>query len=187
LGLEKCNGKERDLWLTPAKEVFSFAKELKIKGLNKVYDLGCGIGRNLFYLIDQNFDVYGSEFSEHAVEEVNQKLKAIKYPYKVKCENMTNISEDDSSFDAVIAFHVVSHGYQKDTKMAVKEIKRILKPGGMVLITFLSRRSIQGELRDPKVEEWTIVKQDGVEAGIPHHFSDRDEIINFLDGFEIMI
>jgi len=178
--------KERDFWLvTPAKEVFAFAHELKQKGLKKVYDLGCGIGRNLYFLIEQGFEVYGSDFSEHAVYEINQKLKSVNYPYKIKCESMTDIHEDNASFDAVIAFHVICHGYKKDTLKAVQEIKRILKPGGMVLITFLSTRGVQGEFRDPQVEDWTIIKQDGVEAGIPHHFSDRDEIINFMDGFEI--
>ncbi|OFZ49423.1 MAG: hypothetical protein A2381_12465 [Bdellovibrionales bacterium RIFOXYB1_FULL_37_110] len=66
---------------------------------------------------------------------------------------MTEISENDSTFNAVIAFHVICHGYKKDTLKTLQEIKRILKPGGMTLITFLSTRGIQDGFRDPQVED----------------------------------
>jgi len=41
---------------------------------------------------------------------------------------------DDQSFDAVTSFSVIEH--QKDKEMAVKELCRILKPGGLLAISF---------------------------------------------------
>ena len=73
---KNIKGDDQEFWgQMPAKEVYQFSMELKKKNLNKVYDLGCGIGRNLFYLIDNDFDVHGSDLSKHAVDEINQKLK----------------------------------------------------------------------------------------------------------------
>ncbi len=56
-----ADAKEREYWSIPSGDVFKFAFHLKRCGQNKVYDLGCGIGRHLFFLIEMGFDVYGSE------------------------------------------------------------------------------------------------------------------------------
>jgi len=120
--------KEREYWLIP-KDVFEFIFHLNRRGQRKVYDLGCGIGRNLFFLIDMGFDVRGSEYSHDAVNEVNRHLEEIKYPHMVKQESMTEISEPDISFDAIIAYHVVYHSYVADMRRALRHIHQILKPG----------------------------------------------------------
>jgi SAM-dependent methyltransferase len=176
--------REREFWSIPSGDVFEFALHLKRCGQKKVYDLGCGIGRHLFFLIEMGFDVYGSDYSLNAVTEVNRRLEEIGYAHKVKHESMTEISEQDESYDAVIAYNVVYHAYLADMKKALNNIYRILKPGGSLLITFQSKRSPIYN-REEEVEPGTIVKKAEPEAGIPHHLVDRGDVIEMLSGYRI--
>lgn len=177
--------KEREYWLTPSKDVFEFAFHLNRRGQRKVYDLGCGIGRNLFLLIDMGFDVHGSDYSLDAVNEVNRHLEEIKYPHRVKHESMTEISEPDKSFDAVIAYHVVYHSYVADMRKALRHIHRILRPSGSLLITFQSKGS-PSYIREEAVEPGTVIRKNGPETGIPHHFVDRTGVLEMLSGYRMI-
>jgi SAM-dependent methyltransferase len=181
----KLDPKERQYWSAPSKDVFQFAFYLKELRYKRVYDLGCGIGRNMFFLSDMGFEVYGSDYSLDAVNVVNQKLEEFKFPYKVKHESMTEISEKDENYDAVIAYNVIYHAYTSNMKKALNHIYRILKPEGSLLITFQSKRSPVYKPGE-EVEPGTIIKKDGFEAGIPHHFVDRAEIFNLLTGYQII-
>jgi SAM-dependent methyltransferase len=179
------DGDEREYWSVPSGDVFEFAFHLKKYGQKKVYDLGCGIGRNLFFLIDAGFDVYGSDFSVDAVNEVNRRLESINYPNRVKNESMTKISELGGSYDAVVAYNVVYHAYRVDMLKAMNNIYRILKPGGSLLITFQAKSSPIYN-KDFEVEPYTVVKSEGAEAGIPHHLVDRDDILDMLSEYQIV-
>jgi len=181
----KIDQKEREYWSVPSKDVFQFMFHLKDRGHHKIYDLGCGIGRNLFFLLDMGFDVYGSEYSIDAVKEVNEKLIKLGYSQRVKHESMTEISEDDKSYDAVIAYNVVYHAYFSDMVKALDNIYRILKPNGSLLITFQSKRSPVYNAKY-EVGTGTVIKKEGHETGIPHHFVDREEIIFLLKNYSIL-
>lgn len=52
--------------------------------------------------------------------------------YATKNYNITNIPEKENSFDLVICFHILEH-IPKDEK-AIKELYRILKPNGTLLV-----------------------------------------------------
>jgi len=172
---------EREYWSIPSKDVFQFMFHLKNHKQNKVYDLGCGIGRNLFFLMDMGFEVYGSDYSPDAVSEVNKRL----CENRVKHESMIEITELDKSYDAVIACNVVYHAYLSDMVKALENIHRILKPLGSLLITFQSRKSPSYK-KELEVEPWTIVKNKGNEKDIPHHYVDRDEIFLLLSDYDIV-
>jgi SAM-dependent methyltransferase len=175
---------DREFWLSPSGDVFEFALHLKHRGHRKVYDLGCGLGRHLFFLLEMGFDVYGSDYSLDAVRDVNQRLEEMVYEHRVKHESMTEISEPDESCDAVIAYNVVYHAYLADMIKTLNNIHRILRPGGSLLITF---QSITSPIynKEEEVEPRTIVKKKEPEIGIPHHLVDQDEILKLLSGYHI--
>ncbi len=175
---------ERDFWTIPSKDVFHFMYHLKKHGQGKIYDFGCGIGRHVFFLLDMGFDVYGSDYSIDAVNEVNSHLADMGYGNRIRHECMTEISEENEFYDAVIAYNVVYHAYRSDMVRALDNIYRILKHGGSLLITFQSKRSPIYD-KGLEVEPGTIVKDKGHEAGIPHHLVERDEIIQLLQGYRI--
>ena len=175
---------DKEFWLSPSGDVFEFALHLNRCGQKKIYDLGCGLGRHLFFLIEMGFDIYGSDYSYDAVKEVNQRLEKMAYPHQIKHGSMTEIGEPDAFYDAVIAYNVVYHAYLADMTKVLSGIHRILRPGGSLLITFQSIKSPIYN-KEEEVEPGTIVKKAEPEIGVPHHLIHRDDIPELLSGYRI--
>lgn len=165
-------------------EVFHFANLLRNESKKKVYDLGCGLGRNLLFLIDQGFEAHGSELSLEAVNEVNKELERIEYPHRVKNRCMTSVFEASGSFDAVMAYNVIYHALRSDLERTIGNIHDMLKSQGLFFSTFLVKPN--EPFRSKVIEPNTIVKEGGEEDGIPHHFITRDEVPALLSGFELV-
>jgi ubiquinone/menaquinone biosynthesis C-methylase UbiE len=73
--------------------------------------------------------------------------------------DVLSLPYDDQSFDVVMAAHVLEH--LSDPRRALKEMIRVLKPGGMVFLC-LTRPSIFGALVQLRWRTWTITKQQGI-------------------------
>ncbi len=123
-------------------EMITFKKFLKsheIRLANKtILDAGCGSGYGL-QLIEENFhpsNLYGFDIlPEQVLRAQERKLEA-----KISTGNITNIKFPSEMFDAVFVFTVLHH--IPDYPLALKEISRILKPGGVLLIDELNKRLI---------------------------------------------
>jgi len=77
-----------------------------------------------------------------------------KIDYNIDITDMRNI--EDNSFDCVIAFDVLEH--VSNDKKALEEIKRILKPGGLVILTVPMKDNLKityedSSIVDPKERE----------------------------------
>lgn len=106
----------------------------------RILDLGCGSGINLYNLKKRGWDVYGLDISKNAVNfarnELNLKnvcvgtIESKKYP--------------DSFFDVILLNHVIEH--LSDPKRTLVEIKRVLKRGGLLLITTPNFNSFNAKL-----------------------------------------
>lgn len=103
---------------------------MKDQQLKKVLDVGCGTGRLVKFLTKSGFDAYGCDPSKEAIKiakTINKKgcIKksfASKLPYKNK------------GFDIVVSISVIEHLTQKETKMFLKETKRVLKYNGYIFL-----------------------------------------------------
>lgn len=98
-----------------------------IKG--KLLELGCGEGRGIAEiapLADQYTAI-------DKIEPVINRLK-LKFPsHRFESGHFPPIPFPDNSFDTIVTFQVIEH--IKDDKLFLKEIHRILRPGGTALIT----------------------------------------------------
>lgn len=95
----------------------------------KILDVGCANGVYLYNLRNQGWDVYGIEPSQEAVNFARNKF-ALK---NVKQGFLEDNNYPDEFFDVVTLRHVIEH--LPDPKEAIMEIKRILKKGGLLIIT----------------------------------------------------
>ncbi|MCK4600476.1 class I SAM-dependent methyltransferase [Candidatus Bipolaricaulota bacterium] len=175
---------DRAYWDAPAGAVVKFAYRLKREAKRKVYDLGCGLGRHLLFLAQMGFDVCGSDLSERAVEEARKRLFTLSLRGHVKLGDMVKIQEPDDTYDAVIAYNVVYHAYPEGMRTTVKEIHRILKGGGLLLVTFQAKSAPsfqRGKCAGPS----TTVKRGGPEDGIFHTYLSREEVLLLLSNFSI--
>ena len=97
----------------------------------KILDLGCGNCRNL--LAFKNLDCYGIDFSENMLIEARKFTKKHNFKVKLKQASIEKIPFDDNYFDYVLAIAVLHH--LKNLEISLKEIYRVLKPGGKAFIT----------------------------------------------------
>ena len=116
-----------------------FLKSKKIQLIKKtILEAGCGSGYGL-QLIQEYYhpvELYGFDIlPEQVLRAKKRNLRA-----KVFMGNITNINLPSKKFDVVFVFTVLHHipNYPK----ALKEISRILKPGGFLLIDELNKRLI---------------------------------------------
>ncbi|WFR56579.1 class I SAM-dependent methyltransferase [Anaerocolumna sp. AGMB13025] len=97
-----------------------------------ILDLGCGYGRTLNDIYQHGFrNLVGIDFSEGMINRGKKQFPFL--DLRVKCNK--DIDFDDNSFDAVILFAVLTC-ISSDLEQLdlVKEIKRVLKPGGYLFI-----------------------------------------------------
>jgi methionine biosynthesis protein MetW len=104
----------------------------------KVLDIGCGDGKLLSNLKNTGWETYGVEISDLAVEFARKK-----YGLNI----FEGVAEDamfeDEFFDVIILSHVLEH--LPDPKATLKEINRILKPNGLLIISIPNVNSFEAK------------------------------------------
>jgi len=120
---------KKDLYVSIFKQEF-----LKyIKGLNKVLDVGCGVGWPTFLLSPYVKRMIGIDLSEEMIKiakvanERKFKMKNVDF----RIANVESLPFSDAVFDAVIMDDSLALVSNKDK--AINEIYRVLKPGGKVI------------------------------------------------------
>ncbi len=97
----------------------------------EVLDIGCGAGHGSNMLSKKYKKVYGVDISEEAIEYAKSNWATNNIEFVVG--SAMDIPFPDSTFDAVSAFEVFEH--LTDWRKFLSEIKRVLKPGGVVYIS----------------------------------------------------
>lgn len=100
-----------------------------------VLEVGCGEGRGLELLIPKS-----KTFT--AVDKIEPAIKKLQIKHPQAAFRAMNIPPlgglSDNKYDTVVSFQVIEH-IQDDT-LFLQEIHRVLKPGGMALVTTPNRR-----------------------------------------------
>lgn len=108
-----------------------FIKKYVSKG-DKVLDLGCGNGRLTELLKDLDIKYIGIDSSEKLIS-----LAKKKYPnYEFLKADALKLPFENNSFDKVISIAVLHHIPSRKLRLQfLKEIKRVLKPNGKLVLT----------------------------------------------------
>ena len=104
-------------------------------GVHSVCDAGCGCGIYAAKLVANGFYVSGFDVSTHAVEIAQSLIQKAGYSADLKTASILDTGYADDLFDCVISRDVLDHISKADAVIALKELCRITKPGGIVLFT----------------------------------------------------
>ena len=106
-------------------------------GVRTVCDAGCGYGAWTLALASNGFDVTALDVSETAVEITERVLD--RYGLKPAGHRAASVLDSgfpDGAFDAVVCFSVLDHMTGPDGQTALRELLRITRPGGLLLLAF---------------------------------------------------
>lgn len=103
-----------------------------VKKSDRILDYGCGYGRTLGYMKENGY-VYlsGVDISEKMIERAKNENPTLYYSVVKNNE----LSFEDNTFDAVLMLAVLTCVINdEEQEKIVKEIKRVLKPNGILYI-----------------------------------------------------
>jgi SAM-dependent methyltransferase len=106
------------------------AKEVGALGL--ICDMGCGPGQIARYLHRQGVPTLGVDLSPKMVEEAGRLNPEIHFHQG----NMLALPDAENSWGGIAAFYSIIHIPREQIVDALRELKRVLKPGGVLLVTF---------------------------------------------------
>lgn len=175
------------IWHEPAADIYYYLDRWRASGKSRLLDLGCGLGRHALLFAASGFDVDAIDLSPSAVESLRRLAQERGLAVRAQVGDTHNLPYPDGAFDAVLAYHVISHTDSEGILAVVAEIKRVLAPGGEFFVTLCSKCS--SAYRDsgyPVVDENTILKTQEPEAGIPHYHTDTAGVRRLFQDSEII-
>jgi len=116
----------------------------EVGGLGPICDMGCGPGQIARYLHGNGVAALGVDLSPRMVEEAARLNPEIRFHQG----DMLCLPDADNSWGGIAAFYCIIHIPREQIVPALAEMKRVLRPGGVLLITF----HIGDEIKH--LEEW---------------------------------
>jgi SAM-dependent methyltransferase len=100
----------------------------------KLLDLGCGAGRHAMFFADEGFDAFACDISRSGLAQLQLSAQA----RGVAIQTLHTAAHDlsaypDAGFDGVLSFGVLYYLSLEEAMQAVREVHRVLRPGGRFL------------------------------------------------------
>ncbi len=104
----------------------------RVNGTGRVCDLGCGPGHVARYLHDRGVDIFGLDLSSGMLEQARKLNPNIEF----RQGNLLALDAEDGAWAAIVAFYSIVHIPRADVLQALREMQRVLKPGGLLFLAF---------------------------------------------------
>ena len=123
-------GKE---WHIPIAADFSSTRGLK------VLEIGCGLGTDGAQFAKAGADYTGIDLTEASIELAQKRFELDGLKGEFRVSDAENLDFDEETFDLVYSHGVLHH--TPETGTAVREVHRVLKPGGRAMVMLYHRGS----------------------------------------------
>lgn len=145
----------------------------KVGGLGVICDMGCGPGQIARYLHSQGVKVCGVDLSPAMVEQAQGLNPDISFQ---QGDMLTLADVADNAYGGIAAFYSIVHIPRQKMVPALQELKRVLRPKGMLLLAFHIGQEIK------HLDEWWEKK-----VSVDFLFFETEEVKSYLAaaGFEL--
>ena len=152
---------------------------LNVKKEEKILDVGCEAGAMMVYAGLLGAEVYGVDICPESVEKANKYLSKYSVKGKAVVGDARKINFPDNYFDKVISSDFIEHLSAKNNIQVLKEIKRVLKPGGVIVLktpnlTYLKFSRLLQDVKE------NLAIQNPFSVIIPHTTGDNHQHIGLL-------
>jgi ubiquinone/menaquinone biosynthesis C-methylase UbiE len=125
----------------PNESLIAFVKRSCQKG-DKVLELGCGSGANIWFLGREGYEVYGIDYAKTGIEYCNKMLNKWGAKAELLVGDIKRLPYKNNFFNAIVDVVSVQHLTFSEHKFCLEEVYRCLKPGGKYFSYHLGEDSI---------------------------------------------
>ena len=144
-----------------------------------IIDLGCGSGNDTLYLIERGKKVIPCDYSKNAIENIKNNFPEIE---RAECFDMTKgLPFEDNLTDIIISDLSLHYFTEKKTFEILDEIKRVLKPNGLLFFRVNSINDVNYGAREGKEIESHLYE---TADGRYKRFFDEKDIASFFANWE---
>ena len=105
---------------------------------SEVLEVGCGIGTESVFLSVRGMKVSGIDISSSAIEKAQKLAEVYNVKPQFSVEDVINLPFEDNSFDTVCDQGCFHHLTDEERKEYTKEISRVLKKDGLLILRCFS-------------------------------------------------
>ena len=177
--------KDAGYWDMPDPVIYYLENRWKNNKFKTFLDIGCGKGRHSLFMASSGFKVQAFDIIESNVSTLEKKATKLHYEISLKTCDMHNMPYPDNSVDCMLALSSINHTDTKGFKKIMKEVLRVLKPGGETYLTLGSKDSDQFTREDSiAVDANTRARvEEGFSQKMPHFFVDDEDCRSLFNDF----
>ena len=167
--------------LVPSIAAKKALKIFKIEKINRIVELGAGLGRDTIYFAKNSVHVEALDYSPSGIKIINQKINQNNFSNLVNTKILDvrkALPFENNSIDGFYSHMLYCMALTtSDLENLNKEIHRILKPGGINIYTV--RHTNDGDFK----KGVQIVEDMYENDGFIVHFFSKNKINNLMNGF----
>ena len=145
-----------------------------------ILDIGCGGGNDTLFFIQKGKKVISCDQSPNAIANIMNNFPEVQ---ETRCFNfLDGFDFDDNSFEIICADLCLHYFRMDDTQNILRELKRILVPGGHIFVRVNSVRDVLHGAGQGEEVEKHLYK---TEEGMIKRFFDKEDIESIFSAFDI--
>ncbi|CAH1054648.1 class I SAM-dependent methyltransferase [Paenibacillus pseudetheri] len=149
--------------------------------------LDCGAGGDtppLSLFANYGYSTYGTEMNVEQMNRANQFAAERGQNLNIHQGDMRQLAINDESMSFVYSYNSIFHMKKQDVKEAINELKRVLKPGGLLFVNFLTLKDFRvGDGVDLGEHQYEQIEDDEL---VIHSYYDYDEADSMFSDMELI-
>ncbi|MEK4355109.1 class I SAM-dependent methyltransferase [Paenibacillus sp. FSL R5-0475] len=149
--------------------------------------LDCGAGGDtppLSLFANYGYATYGIEMNVEQMNRANQFAAERGQNLNIHQGDMRQLALNDESMSFVYSYNSIFHMRKQDVKEAINELKRVLKPGGLIFVNFLTIKDFRvGDGVDLGEHQYEQMEDDEL---VIHSYYDYDEADSMFSDMQLI-
>lgn len=166
--------------------LYRFLTMCNESGMEKTI-LDCGAGGDtppLSLFANYGYSTYGIEMNVEQLNRANQFAAERGQHLNIQQGDMRQLPYSDESMSFVYSYNSIFHMRKEDVKAAINELKRVLKPGGLLFVNFLTLKDFRvGDGMDLGNNQYEQMEDDEL---VIHSYYDYHEADAMFEDMELV-